>query len=210
MGSGRPRDDLGHELAQVVVGFVDHLLTGGAIARPQQLVDAIARPQQFVDGEELILAAELASSGAPGLDDGFVGRRDDAKMLAHAADCQQALYLGRARSQGEVLAAAAAALSRPENDSQAGGVDEPQLLQIEDEQRRRLGLDALERGPQMRSAGHVQFALQVNHHPVPPRLVLGIDLELVSYPHPPILAVLHAHRKRRQTPAAHIGPCAAR
>ena len=110
-----------------------------------------------------------------------VGRGDRVQVAAHAGDAEQPLDLRRARGERQPPATLHRALVCGEEDPQTGGVDELDVVEIEDEDISRVDRVALDLALQPWRGGQIELAMERQHDPV--RLLPDLDSELLPQDH---------------------------
>ncbi len=102
-------------------------------------------------------------------------------MSTHAGDAEQSPHLGRAGGQRQSPATLHGALVRGEEDSQTGGVDELDVVEVEHNDRGGIDRVAFNLALQPWRADQVEFAMERQNDPVP--LLSDLDGELLPPDH---------------------------
>jgi hypothetical protein len=127
-------------------------------------------------------------------------------MPVYAGDAEQPLNLRRAGGEGQPLATLHRALVRGEDDPQAGGVDEMDVVEVEHNTLGSIDRVAFDRPLQPWRAEEIQFAMKRQHGPVLP--LPDINGELPPHDHECSCyrsrAGAHTHAEQRKIVAQRV------
>ena len=134
-------------------------------------------------GLGVVALSQGLSQGGPdsGAPEKLLGAVHQPEAVGNAREAQQPLNLGRAGGEGQSLATLHCALVRGEDDPQAGGVDEMNVVEVEHNDLSGIERVAFDRALQPWCADQIQFATERQHGPVP--LLSDLDGELFPYDH---------------------------